>query len=149
MTFGVFQLVNEEIEALENFRRTSVKSRTSLREKYMSLLEEKKHELDDLKQQADETLSRPTTSTKERKPLDSLENGSSPFKKQLSFSPLDSSNPNEMTSSKENRTRKSLCSFILFPQRLSSSGDQTRSTTTNFSGWLSSRICSKREVKAY
>jgi hypothetical protein len=67
-------MVNEEIEALENYRRTSVKSRTSLREKYMSLLEEKKHELDDLKQQADVTLSRPTTSTRERRPLESLEN---------------------------------------------------------------------------
>jgi hypothetical protein len=74
-----FQLVNEEIEALEKFRRTSVKSRTSLREKYMSLLEEKKHELDDLKQQADQTLSRPTTSTKERKPFESLENSSGNF----------------------------------------------------------------------
>lgn len=40
----------------------------------MSLLEEKKHELDDLKQQADITLSRPTTSTRERKPFDSLDN---------------------------------------------------------------------------
>lgn len=40
----------------------------------MSLVEEKKHELDDLKQQADITLSRPTTSNKERKPLDSLDN---------------------------------------------------------------------------
>jgi len=40
----------------------------------MSLLDEKKHELDDLKQQADHTLSRPTTSTKERKPFESLEN---------------------------------------------------------------------------
>lgn len=56
-----------------------MKSRTSLREKYMSLLEEKKHELDDLKQQADETLSRPTTSTKERKPFESLENSTSTF----------------------------------------------------------------------
>lgn len=39
----------------------------------MSLLEEKKHELDDLKQQADVTLSRPTTSTRERKATESLE----------------------------------------------------------------------------
>jgi hypothetical protein len=45
----------------------------------MSLLEEKKHELDDLKQQADISLSRPTTSTKERKPFDSLENNTSNF----------------------------------------------------------------------
>ena len=45
----------------------------------MSLLEEKKHELDDLKQQADITLSRPTTSTKERKPLESLDNNTSNF----------------------------------------------------------------------
>lgn len=62
------------MEALEDWRRTSMKSRTSLREKYMSLLEEKKHQLDDLKQQADATLSRPTTSHRERRALDSLEN---------------------------------------------------------------------------
>jgi hypothetical protein len=59
----------------------------------MSLLEEKKHQLDDLKQQADQTLSRPTTSTKERKPLDSLENNTNRLKKQLSFSQLDINNP--------------------------------------------------------
>jgi len=40
----------------------------------MSLLEEKKHELDDLKQQADVALSRPTTSKKERKLFESLDN---------------------------------------------------------------------------
>lgn len=51
-----------------------MKSRTSLREKYMSLLEEKKHELDDLKQQADVTLSRPGTSHRERKTLESSDN---------------------------------------------------------------------------
>ena len=107
-----FQLVSDEIEALEDFRRTSVKSRTSLREKYMSLLEEKKHELDDLKQLADQTLSRPTTSTKERKPLDSLENSTNRLKKQLSFSQLDPSNPAEVT--KENRTSKFLLFFSLF-----------------------------------
>ena len=72
----------------------------------MSLLEEKKHELDDLKQQADQTLSRPTTSTKERKPFESLENSSNAVKKQLSFSPLDTSNPIEIVHPKENRTRK-------------------------------------------
>lgn len=106
--FDNFQFVNEEIEALEDFRRTSMKSRTSLREKYMSLLEEKKHELDDLKQQADQTLSRPTTSTKERRPMETLDNTNSPFRKQLSFSPLDTSNPNEINTTKENRTRKYL-----------------------------------------
>ena len=99
--------MNEEIEALENFRRTSMKSRTSLREKYMSLLEEKKHELDDLKQQADQTLSRPTTSTKERRPMENLDNTNNSFKKQLSFSALDTSNPNEVHNIKENRKRKS------------------------------------------
>lgn len=41
----------------------------------MSLLEEKKHELDDLKQQANLALSRPTSSTKERRPFEALENG--------------------------------------------------------------------------
>ena len=85
-----------------------MKSRTSLREKYMSLLEEKKHELDDLKQQADQTLSRPTTSNKERRPMETLDNTNTSFKKQLSFSPLDTSNPNEMNTTKENRTRKFL-----------------------------------------
>jgi hypothetical protein len=45
----------------------------------MSLLEEKKHELDDLKQQADITLSRPTTSNKERKAFESLENSTGNF----------------------------------------------------------------------
>lgn len=81
-----------------------MKSRTSLREKYMSLLEEKKHELDDLKLQADQTLSRPTTSTKERKPFDSLDNSANPLKKQLSFSPLDISNPMEINFNKENQS---------------------------------------------
>ena len=42
----------------------------------MSLLEEKKFELNDLKQQADITLSRPTTSNRERKAFESLENSS-------------------------------------------------------------------------
>ncbi|CAF4038343.1 unnamed protein product [Rotaria sp. Silwood2] len=98
------ELVSEEIEALEDFRRTSVKSRTSLREKYMSLLEEKKHQLDDLKQQADITLSRPTTSTKERRPFDSLENSTGLVKQQSTASQLDSSGPGEPTSKKENRT---------------------------------------------
>jgi hypothetical protein len=107
-----FQLVNEEIEALENFRQTSVKSRTSLREKYMSLLEEKKHELDDLKQQADQTLSRPTTSSKERKPLDSLENSTNLLKKQSSFSPLNTSSPGEIFNNKENRTSKFFSFFF-------------------------------------
>jgi hypothetical protein len=73
----------------------------------MSLLEEKKHELDDLKQQADQTLSRPTTSTKERKPFESIENNINHVKKQLSFSPLDTSNSGEITNNKENRTSKS------------------------------------------
>ncbi|CAF0725747.1 unnamed protein product [Rotaria sp. Silwood1] len=100
------KLVNEEIEALEDFRQTSVKSRTSLREKYMSLLEEKKHELDDLKQQADITLSRPTTSTKERRALESLENSTGLVKQQSTGSPLDSSGPGERTGNKENRTIK-------------------------------------------
>jgi len=46
----------------------------------MSLLEEKKHELDDLKQQADQNLSRPTTtSTRERKPFESLDNSTGHF----------------------------------------------------------------------
>jgi hypothetical protein len=72
----------------------------------MSLLEEKKNELDDLKQQADHTLSRPTTSTKERKPFESLENSTN-LKKQSSFSPLDTSNSGEITNNKENRTSKS------------------------------------------
>jgi hypothetical protein len=107
-----FQLVNEEIEALENFRQTSVKRRTSLREKYMSLLEEKKHELDDLKQQADQSLSRPTTSTKERKPLDSLENSTNLLKKQSSFSPLNTSSPGEIFNNKENRTSKFFSFFF-------------------------------------
>ena len=70
----------------------------------MSLLEEKKHELEDLKLQADESLSRPTTSTKERKPFDSLENSTNAIKKQLSFSPLDTSNPVEHNFNKENRS---------------------------------------------
>ncbi|CAF1176649.1 unnamed protein product [Rotaria sordida] len=98
------KLVNEEIEALEDFRRTSVKSRTSLREKYMSLLEEKKHELDDLKQQATITLSRPTTSTKDRRPLESLENSTGLVKQPSTISPLDSSSPGEFIGNKENRT---------------------------------------------
>ncbi len=120
----MFQLVNEEIEALENFRRTSVKSRTSLREKYMSLLEEKKHELDDLKQQADQSLSRPTTSTKERKAFESLDNSPNLLKKQPSFSPLDSSNAGELNNSKENRTRKAFHLFFI-----SSSGNFSRDQT--------------------
>jgi hypothetical protein len=47
----------------------------------MSLLEEKKHELDDLKQQADVALSRPTTSKKERKPFESLDNSTGNLKR--------------------------------------------------------------------
>ncbi|CAF4030211.1 unnamed protein product, partial [Adineta steineri] len=93
------KLVNEEIQALENYRRTSVKSRTSLRERYLSLLEEKKHELDDLKQQADVTLSRPTTSTRERRPTDLFESNT---RKRLSFSHLDGSTPSEPTINIEN-----------------------------------------------
>ncbi|CAF0855514.1 unnamed protein product [Adineta ricciae] len=93
-------LVSEEIEALENYRRTSVKSRTSLREKYMSLLEEKKHELDDLKQQADVTLSRPTTSTRERKATESLEH--SFHKQHSSSSPLSSSGAGLANTIKDN-----------------------------------------------
>ncbi|CAF1465380.1 unnamed protein product [Adineta steineri] len=93
------KLVNEEIQALENYRRTSVKSRTSLRERYLSLLEEKKHELDDLKQQADVTLSRPTTSTRERRPTDLSESNT---RKRLSFSHLDGSTPSEPTINIEN-----------------------------------------------
>ena len=77
------KVVNEEVEALENFRKTSIKSRTSLREKYLSLLEEKKHELDDLKQQADVTLSRPDTSNKERKSFGSLDNAPGKFRRTL------------------------------------------------------------------
>ncbi|CAM2723662.1 unnamed protein product [Rotaria socialis] len=100
------KLVNEEIEALEKFRQVSVKSRTSLREKYMSLLEEKKHELTDLKQQADITLSRPTTtSSRERKPFEPLENGKGLVKQQSLIYPLDSSNRGELASNKENRRR--------------------------------------------
>ncbi|CAF2135435.1 unnamed protein product [Rotaria magnacalcarata] len=98
------KLVNEEIEALEKFRQVSVKSRTSLREKYMSLLEEKKHELTDLKQQADITLSRPTTtSSKDRKPFEPLGNGKGLVKQQSLIYPLDSSNHGELASDKENR----------------------------------------------
>ncbi|CAF0832725.1 unnamed protein product [Didymodactylos carnosus] len=100
------KVVNDEIEALEEFRQTSVKSRTSLREKYMSLLEEKKAELDDLKQQADNTLSRPaTTSTRERKPLESLEN--SLGNETLKHEQKQQSSPLEQSIGKENEIVKS------------------------------------------
>ncbi|UJR25758.1 hypothetical protein I4U23_007112 [Adineta vaga] len=117
------KLVSEEIEALENYRRTSVKSRTSLREKYLSLLEEKKHELDDLKQQADVTLSRPTTSTRERKPLESLENSTGLTKQHSSSSPLNNSGAGIGTNNKE------IPSVSKHDQQLQTSLGNSRPTT--------------------
>lgn len=52
---------------MESFRRESLK------DKYITLIEEKKQELDDLKQQAEMILSRPT-SIGERISFQSLEN---------------------------------------------------------------------------
>jgi enolase len=55
-----FQVLSDEIDTSESSRQTSLK------DKYMSLLEEKQNELDHLKHLAELVLSRPTTSTEEK-----------------------------------------------------------------------------------